>query len=269
MNVSAVLRTVRQETENALRALAAHRRTLTDPKERLLLRAIRRKGYCVVPNFYTAERCAELRREVDRLLQTYREKVQTDAKGSDHRLFGADRVSPLIKSFYDDPLIARIMEAHEKTDYLTGLTLAARLDFVTGNQGSGDGWHRDWSVREQIKAIVYLSDVTEKNGPFEYIEGSHHPLTIINDLVQNSFSFNQNRFTHTEIEALLARGNRTTKRILFPGKAGTLILVNTRGLHRGSPIQEGVRYALTNYVWSRMPIPKHVAELALQGEIHP
>lgn len=269
MKFTNIFRTVRQEAENTLRNTLRGRVPLPDQKERDVLRAVQRKGYCVVSDFYSGERCRELRTEIDHLLATYPAQVQVDAAGSDHRLFGADRVSPLIRSFYDDVFIRRIMEAHEKTDRLTGLTLAARLDFVPDNHGSGDGWHRDWSVREQIKAIIYLSDVTEKNGPFEYIEGSHHPLTIINDLVQNSFSFNQNRFTHTEIEVLLARGNRATKRILFPGKAGTLILVNTRGLHRGSPIQEGVRYALTNYVWSRMPIPKHVAELALQGEIHP
>ena len=31
------------------------------------------------------------------------------------------------------------------------------------------------------------------------------------------------------------------------GKAGDLILVNTRGLHRGAPLTEGTRKAVTTY----------------------
>lgn len=265
MNLTAVLKTIRQETENALQSALAETRPLSDPKEREILRIVRDKGYYVVPNFYSEEYCMALRAEIDRLFSIYPTKVQADVNNSDHRLFGADRASSLIKAFYEDAFIRRIMEAHERTQNLAGLTLAARLDFVPGNHGSGDGWHRDSSAHEQIKSIVYLSDVTLKNGPFEYIEGSHRPLVILADLLKNNFTFNQNRFTNGEIETLLACGNRKQKRTSFLAKAGTLILVNTRGLHRGAPIQESVRYALTNYVWSNRPIPAHIAKLAVHN----
>ena len=35
----------------------------------------------------------------------------------------------------------------------------------------------------------------------------------------------------------------------FLGKAGTLLLVNTTGIHRGRPLKAGSRYALTNYYY--------------------
>ena len=266
MNASALLKTLRQEARNARRRLGRPAVELPSETERNILASIRSRGYAVVPDFYSAEQCAALRADIDALMKTHVGHVSVDAKGSDHRLFGADRVSPLVKKFYDDPFITRMLHAHARTADNAGLTLAARLDFVQGNAGSGDGWHRDQAVNEQFKSIIYLSDVGPDNGPFEYIEKSHRPRTIIADIAREGFAFNQNRFTNGEIEKLLARGSRKNMLRSFSAPAGTLILVNTRGIHRGKPIEEGVRYALTNYYWSGVPIPEHIRKLAITSK---
>ena len=42
------------------------------------------------------------------------------------------------------------------------------------------------------------------------------------------------------------------KKITLTGKAGTLILFDGSLIHRGKPILDGKRYALTNYYFPRM-----------------
>lgn len=263
MNFTTALRTIRQECSNAWRDWRAPPPVTLETRERDILHTLRSKGLVIIPNFYSRETCDELRAEVDRLLETYRDQRFVDDEDTDHRIFGADRVSPLIKRFYDDPFITRIGLAHAKSENIVGLTMAARLEHHPGNtRGSGDGWHRDWAVNKQFKAIVYLSDVAPENGPFRYLRESHRHTNIIRDGFTEHFDFNQVRFSDEAVERLIAKHYQAAADPL-PAPMGTLILVNTRGMHRGIPIQEGTRHALTNYYWSDMSIPEHIAKIAV------
>jgi hypothetical protein len=54
--------------------------------------------------------------------------------------------------------------------------------------------------------------------------------------------------------------NRKVKTFFAP--AGSLILVDTRGIHRGRPLyKNGERYALTNYYWHKDFPPLHIQKL--------
>ncbi len=263
MNTLNTLRTIRQEVRNSLKDLSIQSISHLDEKESNILQEVRTKGFHVIPDFYTAQEYEAARKEIDRLSIDYRGQMQSDALGSDHRIFGADRVSPLISKFYKNDFIEKIVTAHEKTKDVVGFTLAARLEYRPNNVGSGGGWHRDWAVNKQIKAMLYLTDVNEKNGPFQFFEGSHRPLAVIDDSFVYKFAFNQSRFTDEEI-ARMQQKKDPRKFHTLTGKAGTLVLVNTRGIHRGKPIEAGTRYALTNYYWSNMPIPDHIAKLIVK-----
>ena len=46
--------------------------------------------------------------------------------------------------------------------------MANKLIYKKGNLGSGGGWHRDTFFKKQLKFIIYLSDVGEKNGELFY-----------------------------------------------------------------------------------------------------
>lgn len=236
-------------------------------KERQVIRDIRRDGFHVIPGYYSPERCRTIREEIDRIFEVYPEKLWTGRAGADTRLFGADRVSEQIRPFFQDEFINRIILSYEKCDSLQGCTMAGRLRYAPGNAGSGEGWHRDITDKRQTKAILYLSDVDESLGPFLYLKGSHRPFAMVKDILRGRLGFYQERFEDSEIEALNAvvPGRLVT----FTAPAGTLILADTRGIHRGMPIAntQEQRYALTNYVWPG-PIPGHIAALmAWEGRI--
>ena len=64
----------------------------------------------------------------------------------------------------------------------------------------------------------------------------------------------KNKISHTRFsdESMMKLFKKSMTRLLsFNYKAGTLILVDTSCLHRGSPLKAGHRYALTNYYYPK------------------
>ena len=66
-------------------------------------------------------------------------------------------------------------------------------------------------------------------------------------------SFNQNI-----VEKILNESPDRLKTIT--GNAGTMVLVDTSIIHRGLPLEEGIRYALTNYFFENTQINSHLVE---------
>lgn len=87
-------------------------------------------------------------------------------------------------------------------------------------------WHRDPEDDHIVKVFVYFSDVDEEAGPFEYVRGSpaggrYGDLWAWND---------GHRYPPTdELEAAVAPEDR----FLVTGPAGTIIICDTGGFHRG------------------------------------
>ena len=91
-----------------------------------------------------------------------------------------------------------------------------------------------------LKVLLYLTEVKEENGPFQYIpksfHWSHHLLYAKH--------VDQYQYSEEEIEDLLKKKKGDTIKTITKG---TLVVFNTNGIHRGKPIEEGVCSAITNY----------------------
>jgi Phytanoyl-CoA dioxygenase (PhyH) len=227
----------------ALRNLAPPRGIELDT----LVSAMRRDGVVTIPGYWSAEKCVEARAEIDRLIAEYPQCVQNYSVGSDKRMFGVEEVSPVLATFHSDRFAQGIGEVLSGLTFYNFATMGARIDATPVNTGSGDGWHRDGHAF-QYKAILYLSEVSDDNGPFEFLPGSHTRWRAAFDIALGDLPPAPNtRYEPSAIEPLIGRFGITRKR--FPAAAGTLILANTAGIHRGSPLLEGRRYALTNYYY--------------------
>ena len=206
-------------------------------------------GVHCIPNFFSKIECHTLISEIDRVLSDYNQHMLVDDEQSDHRLFGADRVSVPIQSFWEHPTLRNYTQSYlgyrSFSPHIQGFTLAARLNYTPKNLGSGGGWHRDTIYDKQFKAIVYLTDVDESNGPFQYISGTHTLKSKYDLIKRYQFTHEHNRVTHKDAITMSEDPNYPLQ--TFPGKAGTVILADTSGIHRGKPIESGTRYALTNY----------------------
>lgn len=220
------------------------------------VKEMKKTGYVVIPNYYSSQDCEVLRLEIEKIIQRQPQVVKSDALNADNRVFGSERASKEIYKFHADTFLQNIGEAYFDGVLTNYQTLAGRLNNVPNNLGSGQGWHRD-SFGFQFKAIIYLSDVEEKQGPFQIIEKSHHFSSIILDTLRGDLPLPpESRFSDMQIRNLLATEAARLKTIV--GRAGTVILVDTSCIHRGMPILQGSRYALTNYYYAPYQIEENL-----------
>ncbi len=215
------------------------------------LDTLHRQGFVVVPNFYSVAECVALRAEIDRILTQY--PTTTEHLPDDDRIYGAERVSPLISAYHADARLVALADAFHQAPTLNLFTLANRVRPVPGGLGSGGGWHRDSVHQRQLKTLLYLTDVQEGTGAYQYVAGSHRPADLLRLTRAGQVAFNQNRLTEAEIAEIVAHGHGpgAYRQHTVTAPAGTLVITDTRGLHRGQPLTHGVRYALTNYFFAR------------------
>jgi hypothetical protein len=87
-------------------------------------------------------------------------------------------------------------------------------------------WHRDPEDEHVVKAFLYLVDVDEGTGPFEYIRGSSRGRRY-GDLWP--WETAELYPPQTELEEAIAPEDR----LILTAPAGTLVVADTGGFHRG------------------------------------
>jgi ectoine hydroxylase-related dioxygenase (phytanoyl-CoA dioxygenase family) len=92
---------------------------------------------------------------------------------------------------------------------------------------SSQRWHRDYNDKHLLKVFLYLVDVDENMGPFQYVAGSHPGGPYAHAWGWRPLG--QNYPTESELEARVPSSAVQT----FTGAEGTLIFCNTAGFHRG------------------------------------
>jgi len=106
---------------------------------------------------------------------------------------------------------------------------------VTVNVKGSTLFHRDGDDRKVLKQFIYLNDVGSNDGPFEYIKGTHHkgPFRDIASVLAEGGPFAKPRPDRLESVVELFRPVLEQKVISCEGEAGTIILADTSGIHRG------------------------------------
>lgn len=148
----------------------------------------------------------------------------------------------------DHPFIefARTIQG-EVAEYLRNpLLFAVQLNYSYPFATPAEGaylWHRDGDDRSVVKCIVYFSNVDDTCGPFCYAPRTHPKgeLARINPAGG-----------HYRTDAEMA-GIET---LPLTGAAGTVIIADTAGFHRGLKPESGERLALFVTFTSQRPITR-------------
>ena len=213
------------------------------PKLQVLRLFLKEYGICILENYFSKETINNIDNDFDKIFEEQKALIDILDKedcSNDERIFHAERYGKNIKMFSDDPLFNSVARTYNVN--FNKKTLINKILFEEGKRkNSGAGWHRDNHVC-QFKAIMYLSDVTEKNGNFQFITNSSRKH--IGYPKPRTENYNT-RFADDTIEQLLKQKKNIKHDII--GKKGTVILVDTTYIHRGNIIEEGERRAITQY----------------------
>lgn len=233
-------------------------------KTREVMHELSNVGFAVLPDFLDRSTCEMLVHRIDAALTEYASFVQVDESLADHRLFGLDAVDEEVRAVAFAPFVLNLLQRYQSASRYEGFALCARLEATSKNRGSGQGWHRDAAAYQQVKCMVYLSDVAGENGPFQYIAGSHRPTDVVRCAGKYGFEVNQHRFTDAQVQRLLDAETSRLRTLTAP--AGTAILFDSRAIHRGMPIVSGTRYAITSYLWFDMLAPDHIRKWTIESQ---
>ena len=118
-------------------------------------------------------------------------------------------------------------------------------------------FHFDLDRLRFLKAFVYVTNVDNESGPHEFVRGSHR-------MTQRHFR-DDRRYSDAEV-----RGEFDRDMVTIDGPRGTVFLADTRGLHKGHPLQRGHRlvfqleYAISLFgqTVDRVMLPHRIPELA-------
>lgn len=169
-----------------------------------------------------------------------------------YRIRKASNLSKASHAFFENPMIFSLAKAYVSENVKSFMHLA---EIKNGLHTSGksvasisDIAHFDnWKFG--FKAFLYLTDVQESEAPFVYIKGSHV-------LAQNGTQFKKyldfskhgphaGYYTVQQVENL--KQEYGFEETVCTGKRGTLILADTRGIHRGTPLRANHRFLLAHY----------------------
>jgi hypothetical protein len=96
-------------------------------------------------------------------------------------------------------------------------------------------WHYDNHPVEVLKVMIYLTDVSESNGPFEYLRSSRTMEGIYRNPTPLS---GYGRVSSREVQGYLAEGAESQK---VTGPRGTLLFFDDNVVHKANVAQSGYR----------------------------
>jgi hypothetical protein len=183
------------------------------------------------------------------------------------RVLRAEKLDAEAAGFFDDPFIADVAKSYTSENSISW----QRMFEVRSSRpvfGPSDLYHIDEAFYFKFKAFLYLSDVTAETAPYTYLRGSHRDAPwrrekgrqiLTHDIYgpDSVYGVRGNFFEDRERDYLKAKCGY--EEIVCQGAAGTLILTDTRGVHKATTPVTGGRTMLGHYfelprknIWPRV-----------------
>jgi ectoine hydroxylase-related dioxygenase (phytanoyl-CoA dioxygenase family) len=113
-------------------------------------------------------------------------------------------------------------------------------------------WHRDFNDRHLLKAFLYLVDVDESTGPFEYV-----PRSAPGGELDRLWPWRPLGENYPPEDEFAERVNGRS--VTFTAPKGTIIFCNTSGFHRGGFADANPR-VLATWTWDSPASLKALSE---------
>jgi ectoine hydroxylase-related dioxygenase (phytanoyl-CoA dioxygenase family) len=230
----------------ASRRRLKHERIELDETQQRVVEALKAEGFCVLPIaelFDDPGVWARLEDEAKRFVAETEQGLDREAAGGDSGLRRTSKDFVVRKYAFDvtlgpdDPWVSLAVGPRLLDLANAYLGLWSKLEYVDlwytkptaadAERRASQRWHRDYNDRHLLKVFIYLADVDEEAGPFEYVPRSA-PGTELGDL----WPWRPLGDTYPPQDELAERiADRPVQ--TFTGPKGTMIFCNTSGFHRG------------------------------------
>lgn len=212
---------------------------LSDGERQELLQALRRDGCAVAPCLLAPEKVEALRHFALSTPTRYLAQPEVGGWSTDEKRFDPDapisnryqfrleqlvRCETALELAFDDSvhgLAGEYMDCEPLLDLAIMWWTAPGAEAL--RNAAAQMYHFDLDRLRFVKLFVYLTDVTAETGPHCFVRGSHRKLApAIN---------RDGRYSDEEVEAAFGRDAM----VELCGPKGTILLVDTRGFHKGKP----------------------------------
>ena len=256
---------------------------LSEEQVRAVAQQIETSGYYVFPT--------RLPEDVCRRLETFAQATEAmpfPRKDDRPKLLKYDRQHPIAETYHFEE--QTILESPDMQAIIADLSLLAVaqaylrsqpvLDIVSmvwsttfsksASHEAAQLYHFDMDRIKWLKFFIYLTDVTPENGPHCFVAGSHKKNGQPRQLLKRGYARipDEDVRPHYPADAFLE----------FTGPRGTIIAEDTRGYHKGKPLQAGDRLILDlefsdslfgkDYIKTHIKSP-HLAPLAERIQAYP
>ena len=221
------------------------------------LEDLRRDGMIVIPDFVSPETVQEILQEVQRNTDLLTDQPSAPFKLANYVIEEANVVLPSTESFFEHPLLSELARNYISQNvilYRKQISLKAHI----GLENPVHFFHFDhWQHR--LKARLFLTDVTRENAPLIYLKGSHKSgfwklQKEIEFYKYYKFDDHGNYLTdaaqyagHFFLPEILELKNKLGfEEYIGTVKAGTAIIFDAKGLHRGTTLEKGKRLFLSS-----------------------
>lgn len=251
-NAGPTVRQLREDLSEYVRGRNSRDETTLDERQLRALAELRRNGYTVIENYWPRERALAVRDRLEAYLAEGADRDFDegawmrfwDGRGYDQgvrRIYHADKLEPELAEARNDRFILDIASAYYGLPFYSGA-----LVFQHNLQSNANTrtYHVDAFIKE-FKSFIYLDDVDAGNGPFAYVPGTQrkHMLRLKKQLLGNG----DGESPTTVFPEDMTKTELASETSVL-GTAGTLILADVRGLHRGTPQKDRSRSVLVNYI---------------------
>lgn len=194
-----------------------------------ILAGLRRDGIVVLPEFIPVDAVTEMRDVVDRAIDERRYRygggIGFETPPADITRIGRLNVldatlhSRHFVAYALNELFVDVVNAYVGMHCVVSGIVAYRTQPIPDAPRGAFLWHYDNTPR-QVKAICYLTEVDEDDGPLVFVKGTHRLRPV-------APTFDETRIDEAEVPA--------DGRVVCVGKPGTVVLIDSSGIHRATP----------------------------------
>lgn len=221
-------------------------------RRREIVSTLRKQGYYVFKGQLSEQLCDRLLEFATSQPAMLRRMDDQDVAKSFSKIYRRDKVDAVRYDFATSDLLANA----DVQKLLADFSFAALAQDYLGSRPVIDvlamWWHTAYSDKPDsqaaqffhfdmdrpkwLKVFIYLTDVSADNGPHSFVAGSHATGAIPDNLLRKGYA----RLTDEEVGATFAKESI----IEFSAPRGTIIVEDTRGLHKGKHVHVGDRLLL-------------------------